>query len=151
MVDQINLNIGCVRMSERYLDSSPPRAEAVAALRTAAAEAIPRPLTDATRELIGVAGTITTLATIDLGLESELPEVIDGHVLTTATIERLLADLSALTLDELKQVRGLMPARAVTIVAGAAILAEVVDACDTGKVHVSERDILHGAALMAAE
>lgn len=112
---------------------------------------IPRSLTEATRELIGVAGTITTLATVDLGLESELPEVIDGHVLTTATIERLLADLSALTLDELKQVRGLMPARAVTIVAGAGILAEVVAACGTGELHVSERDILHGAALMAAE
>ncbi len=151
VVDQISLNIGCVRMSERYLESSPPPAEAVAALRAAAAEVIPRPLTDATRELIGVAGTITTLATIDLGLESELPEVIDGHVLSAATIERLLASLSALTLDELKQVRGLMPARAVTIVAGAAILAEVVDACGTGEVHVSERDILHGAALMAAE
>jgi exopolyphosphatase/guanosine-5'-triphosphate,3'-diphosphate pyrophosphatase len=151
VLDQISLDIGCVRMSERFLAQAPPPAEAVANLRAAVAAVIPRHLTDAAKELIGVAGTITTLATIDLGLESELPEVIDGHVLTAATVERLLSDLGALSLDELKQVRGLMPARAVTIVAGAAILAEVVAAADTDAVTVSERDILHGAALIAAE
>lgn len=151
VVDQVSLDIGCVRMSERFLTAAPPPPGDVAALRAVVVEAIPRQLTDVATELIGVAGTITTLATIDLGLESELPEAIDGHVLTAATVERLLSDLSALSLDELKQVRGLMPARAVTIVAGAAILAEIVAAAGTGEVTVSERDILHGAALIAAE
>ncbi len=151
VVDQVSLDIGCVRLSERFLSDAPPPADAVAQLRATVSDVIPRHLTDAATELIGVAGTITTLATIDLGLESELPEVIDGHVLSAGTVERLLSDLSALTLEELKQVRGLMPARAVTIVAGAAILAEIVAAAGTEAVTVSERDILHGAALLAAE
>ena len=151
VVDQVSLDIGCVRLSERFLPDAPPPADAVAQLRATVSDVIPRHLTDAATELIGVAGTITTLATIDLGLESELPEVIDGHVLSAGTVERLLSDLSALTLEELKQVRGLMPARAVTIVAGAAILAEIVAAAGTEAVTVSERDILHGAALLAAE
>ena len=59
-----------------------------------------------------MAGTITTLATIDLGLEHEEPEAIDGHVLTQQTIERLLAELAARSPAELLEVRGLMAARA---------------------------------------
>ncbi len=150
VVDQVSLDIGCVRLSERFLPSAPPPAESVAELRAAVAKVIPRDLTDAAHELIGVAGTVTTLATIDLGLTSEDPSVIDGHTLSAETVERLLAYLSGLRLEELHQVQGLMPARAPTIVAGAAILAEVIAACGTGEATVSERDILHGAVLAAA-
>ena len=148
--DQQSINMGCVRLSERYLHDTPPSAEALAALRSTARELIPHAITDHTQQLIGVAGTITTLATIDLGLEHEEPEAIDGHVLTQQTIERLLAELAARTPAELLEVRGLMPPRAPTIVAGTGILAEVVAACGTGRLTVSERDILHGIVLAAA-
>jgi exopolyphosphatase / guanosine-5'-triphosphate,3'-diphosphate pyrophosphatase len=77
VTDQISLNIGCVRMSERHLASDPPTAGEIAALRAATREALP-PLTRNARVLIGVAGTVTTLATIDRGLEREVPEEIDG-------------------------------------------------------------------------
>ena len=94
---------------------------------------------------------MTTLATIDMGLEVEIPEVIDGHRLPAAAVERLLGELSALPLERRRLVRGLMPERAPTIVAGAVILSAVVRATGADVVSVSERDILHGAALAAAE
>jgi exopolyphosphatase/guanosine-5'-triphosphate,3'-diphosphate pyrophosphatase len=149
VANQISLNIGCVRMSERHLASDPPTAEEVASLRAATREALPA-LTREARVLIGVAGTVTTLATIDRGLEQEIPDEIDGHRLTTEAVERLLGELAALPLAARRKVRGLMPERAPTIVAGAAILAEVLRATSLPHLTVSERDILHGAVLAAA-
>jgi exopolyphosphatase / guanosine-5'-triphosphate,3'-diphosphate pyrophosphatase len=147
--DQISLNIGCVRMSERHLASDPPSADEVAALRASARDGLPA-LTGDARVLIGVAGTVTTLATIDRGLKEEIPEQIDGHRLTADAVERMLGELAALPLAARREVRGLMPERAPTIVAGAAILAEVVAATSLPQLTVSERDILHGAVLTAA-
>ena len=147
----VSLELGCVRMSERFLASDPPAADELAALRKAASEALSGDLAGAAQLLIGVAGTVTTLATIDLGLPEEQPELIDGHVLTAAAVDGLLARLAAMPLAERRTVRGLMPARAPTIVAGAVILAEALRACGLDRLTVSERDILHGAALAAAE
>ena len=87
--------------------------------------------------LVGVAGTVTTLATIDLGLDREIPEQIDGHPLAAATVESLLGQLAAVPLAERRGVRGLMPERAPTIVAGAAIAAEVLKATGAGQMVVS--------------
>jgi exopolyphosphatase/guanosine-5'-triphosphate,3'-diphosphate pyrophosphatase len=144
-----SLNIGCVRMSERHLHDDPPTAEQVAELRAAAAAPIPSGLHPAA--MIGVAGTITTLATIHLGLEEEIPELVDGTVLTRDDVEQRLASLAAMPLAELRTVHGLMPARAPTIVAGTGILAELLRAAGCDRLTVSERDVLHGAALAAAE
>jgi exopolyphosphatase / guanosine-5'-triphosphate,3'-diphosphate pyrophosphatase len=147
----VSLELGCVRMSERFLRADPPTAGELAQLREAAAGILAGEPASLAHTLIGVAGTVTTLATIDLDLPDEVPELIDGHELAAETVERLLARLAALPLAERRAVRGLMPARAPTIVAGAAILAEVLRACGLGRLMVSERDVLHGALLAAAE
>jgi exopolyphosphatase/guanosine-5'-triphosphate,3'-diphosphate pyrophosphatase len=144
----VSLDMGCVRMSERHLASDPPAPAELAALRAEVAAMLPDGVPP--DELVGVAGTVTTLATIDLGLEHEQPELIDGHVLSAATVEAQLARLAALSLTERREVRGLMPERAPTIVAGTAILAELLARLGHDRLTVSERDILHGAALEAA-
>ena len=151
VLDATSLDVGCVRMSERCLRSDPPTAAELAELREAVAALLPREITSRTSTLVGVAGTVTTLATIDLGLDREIPEEIDGHALEAATVEALLGQLAAVPLAERREVRGLMPERAPTIVAGAAIAAEVLRATGAGRMLVSERDILHGAALAAAD
>jgi exopolyphosphatase / guanosine-5'-triphosphate,3'-diphosphate pyrophosphatase len=151
VTDRASLDIGCVRMSERHLHDDPPSPAQLAALRSEADAALPLRLTGAARGLVGVAGTVTTLATIDMGLEVELPEVIDGHRLPAEAVERLLAKLAALSIEQRRVVRGLMPQRAPTIVAGAVILSAILRATGAGAVAVSERDILHGAALAAAD
>ena len=144
-----SLNMGCVRLSERHLHDDPPTAAQVAELRAAAAAQIPDDLHPSV--MIGVAGTITTLATIHLGLAEEIPELVDGSELTNDDVEQRLASLAAMPLAELRTVRGLMPARAPTIVAGTAILAELLRATGCDRLTVSERDVLHGATLAAAE
>jgi exopolyphosphatase / guanosine-5'-triphosphate,3'-diphosphate pyrophosphatase len=145
----VSLNIGCVRMSERHLHSDPPTAEEVAALRHEAAGTLPKDVPAGS--LIGVAGTITTLATIDLGLNEEIPERVDRHELSADAVAAQLERLAALPLKERRKVRGLMPERASTIVAGTAILAELMRHLGAERLTVSERDILHGAALEAAD
>jgi len=146
---EISLDMGCVRMSERHLVSDPPRPQEIDALRSQVRSMLPAGIPRGTP--IGVAGTITTLATIDLGLDEEVPELVDGHGLTAETVERELARLAGMPLAERRTVRGLMPERAPTIVAGAAILAEALLHLGAETIVVSERDILHGAALTAAE
>jgi exopolyphosphatase/guanosine-5'-triphosphate,3'-diphosphate pyrophosphatase len=102
------------------------------------------------REVIAVAGTATSCASIDLGLDPYDPAKTEGHVLTTGTLAALLDQLAALPLAERKQVTGLHPDRAPTIVAGVAILLEVLDAFAAQEATVSDRDILWGVALSTA-
>jgi exopolyphosphatase/guanosine-5'-triphosphate,3'-diphosphate pyrophosphatase len=90
------------------------------------------------------------VAAIDLELEPYDPERVEGHPLSRATTERILAELVGLTVEERKRVKGLHPGRAPTIVAGVAILVEAMDAFGLGRFRASESDILAGAALTAA-
>ena len=103
------------------------------------------------REAVGVAGTITTLAALDLGLERYDRERVHGHFLTRDGAERQLERLAAIPLAERRLVPALDPERAPVIVAGAAILVAILDAYDLDGIRASERDILDGAALAAAE
>lgn len=143
-----SLALGCVRMTERFLGSDPPSTEELGACAAATRAVLP-PLE--ARHAIGVAGTVTTLAALDLGLSEYDPERIHGHFLGAAAVGEQLARLASLPLAERRQVPGLEPERAPVIVAGAVILREVLAAYGLDGLEVSERDILHGAALLAAE
>ena len=72
-------------------------------------------------------------------------------MLERSTVEAELERLAGLPLDRRREVRGLMPERAPTIVAGAAILAQLMQELGAERLSVSERDILHGAALLAGD
>ena len=87
---------------------------------------------------------------IDLGLEPYDPARVHGHRLTLGACDRMLGTLAALPLDERRQVPGLHPDRAPTIVAGAVILAQSMRAFGLESVEASEADILHGVALESA-
>ena len=99
---------------------------------------------------IGVAGTITSVAALDLGLEEYDRERVDGHVLPRDGARRQLERLAALPLAERRRLPALDPERAPVIVGGALILVEVLERYGLDAVDVSERDILDGAALEAA-
>jgi exopolyphosphatase/guanosine-5'-triphosphate,3'-diphosphate pyrophosphatase len=103
------------------------------------------------RRAIGVAGTVTSLAALDLGLVEYDPERVHGHVLTPEDVEDQLYRLAALPLEERRRVPGLEPERAPVIVAGAVIVREVLARYGLAELEASEHDILHGAALTAAE
>jgi exopolyphosphatase / guanosine-5'-triphosphate,3'-diphosphate pyrophosphatase len=136
---RVSLEIGCVRLTERY-------GEDVAAIRDHVRALLP----DARPErAVGVAGTVTTIAALDLGLAEYDPERIHGHRISRDAVAEQTARLARLTLEERAKI--VEPGRAAVIVAGAAILAEVLDFYGLDAIEASERDILHGAALAAAE
>ena len=135
-----SLQIGCVRLTERF-------GEDVAAIRAHVREVLPE-LEAA--QAVGVAGTVTTIAALDLGLAEYDPERIHGHAISRAATASQLERLAALSLAE-REAIGVEPGRAAVIVAGAAILAEILDRYGLDAIEASERDILHGAALAAAE
>ncbi|HXG76042.1 MAG TPA: Ppx/GppA phosphatase family protein [Gaiellaceae bacterium] len=143
-----SLDVGCVRLTERFLRSDPPARPELAAASAYVRSLLPQ-LEPAAA--IGVAGTVTTLATLDLGLAEYDPERTHGHRIARTSVERELERLAALTNEERERVPGIEPGRAPVIVAGLVVLREVLAAYGLEEVEVSERDILHGAALAAAE
>ena len=142
-----SLQIGCVRVTERFLASDPPTA---AELETAGAHVRDLLPALAVESAIGVAGTITTVAAIDLGLIRYEPTRIHGHRISRGASERALVRLAELPLHERERVSGLEPARAPVIVGGLVVLREIMERYDLAWIEASERDILHGAALAAA-
>ena len=138
--ERTSLQIGCVRLTERL-------GEDIGAIRAQVRELLPEL---APERAVGVAGTVTTLAALDLELAEYDPERIHGHSISREATEAQLERLAALSPDE-RVALGVEPGRASVIVAGAAILVEILDRYGLDAIEASERDILHGAALTAAE
>ena len=134
-----SVDVGCVRLTERF-------GEDVAAIRAHVRELLPEAEADTA---VGVAGTVTTIAALDLGLEEYDPDRIHGHAISRGAVGEQTARLAAMTVAERAEI--VEPGRAPVIVAGAAILSEVLDFYGLDAIEASERDILHGAALAAAE
>jgi exopolyphosphatase / guanosine-5'-triphosphate,3'-diphosphate pyrophosphatase len=143
-----SLQLGSVRMTERFLATDPPSADELAALTAHVRDALPPLVATAA---IGVAGTVTTLAALDLGLPEFDAERVHGHRLSREAVERPLARLAALPLAERRLVPALEPERAPVIVAGAVIVREVMRAYELDVLETSVRDLLDGTALAAAE
>ena len=130
----VSLPIGSVRFTERY-------GEDAAWIEEEVHRALPMLSPSAA---IGVAGTVTQLAAFDT-------EHVHGHRLTRARAREQLQRLAGMTVDERRRLPRMEPKRAPVIVAGAAILVAVLDAYGLDEIEVSERDILDGIALAAAE
>jgi exopolyphosphatase/guanosine-5'-triphosphate,3'-diphosphate pyrophosphatase len=150
----VSTRMGSVRHSERYLQDDPPSEAEVAELRGGAREIVedevPAELRERVVHGIAVAGTATSLAAIDQELDPYDPDRVHGYELSLEACERMLKMLAALPLAQRREVAGLNPDRAPTIVAGAAILLESMKAFGLERMEISEADILHGAALDAS-
>ncbi len=147
-----SLQAGVVRHSERHIASDPPTAAELEALAADVRGLIEEAAAEATdpEEGIAVAGTPTSLAAIDLQLEPYDPDRVHGHELGLRAIQRMLSRLASVPLAERREIAGLHPDRAPTIVAGVVILVEAMRAFGLDRITVSEHDILYGAAIEAA-
>ena len=143
-----SLDVGCVRITERFLGSNPPTRPELAATRAYVRSLLPDL---EVRAAIGVAGTVTTLATLDLGDSEYDPARTDGHRISSESVAAQLDRLAGMTVEERIGVPGIEPGRAPVIVAGVVVLREIMTAYGLAEIEVSERDILHGAAFAAAE
>jgi exopolyphosphatase / guanosine-5'-triphosphate,3'-diphosphate pyrophosphatase len=145
---QTSLDVGSVRLTERFMQEDPPTLHELEEAAVAVRKVLPALRV---RRAIGVAGTITTVAALDLGLFEYEPSRTHGHRLPLASVERQLQRLAALPLAERREVPGLEPERAPVILGGIVALREVMRAYDLPELEVSEHDVLDGAALAAAE
>jgi exopolyphosphatase / guanosine-5'-triphosphate,3'-diphosphate pyrophosphatase len=143
---RVSIDVGSVRLTERYLHSDPPTAAELDAAAGAVRELLP-PI-DPSRA-IGVAGTVTSLAALELGAYD--PERVHGYVISSEAVDRQLERLASLPLAQRRELPGLDPERAPVIVGGAVIVREVLERYGLDGLEASERDLLHGAALEAAE
>jgi exopolyphosphatase / guanosine-5'-triphosphate,3'-diphosphate pyrophosphatase len=146
---RVSVDIGSVRLTERFLRSDPPSlAEQQACAEFVRSSLPPAPEVE---HALGVAGTITTLAALDLGSADPEGFGTHGHRLTLEAVRAQRERLAAMPLKERRRLPGLHPERAPVIVAGAILVEEVIDHFGLTSLEVSERDILHGAALEAAQ
>ena len=150
----VSTQAGVVRQTERHVGHDPPRREEIDELRREVAQIIADNVPAERRRrvvhAIAVAGTATSCAAIELKLDPYDRALVHGHVLRRAIITGILGRLSRLTDADRRAVIGLQPDRAPTIVAGVAMLLDVLDAFGLDEIEVSEHDILRGAALRLA-
>lgn len=148
-----SLDLGCVRLTERFLHGDPPTKSELGACASHVRGVLAAELPDDVRprSAIGVAGTVTTLATVALGLDEEDPELVHGHRLAAGWVGTTLDALAERPIDELRRVDGIHPDRAPVIVTGVLVVHETLRHLGLEELGVSERDIMHGAALAAAE
>lgn len=147
----VSMDIGSVRGTDAYLHGDPPTRGERAALEAMAAETA-APVIDAIggpAPMIGVAGTVTTLAAIHHGRYDR--DLVHGSRLTLDDVESMVGRLGDMTLDERRSVPGLHPDRAPAIVAGACIAAAVLRTAGLAELRVSERDLLDGVALRLSD
>ena len=133
-----SINLGAVRLKESWGDD-------LEAMRSEAQSQVQEVLIDYKAEmLIGVGGTITTLASIDQNLEGYQPHKIQNYRLSFAEIENNLEDLTGLSLSARKEIAGLSKDRADIIIPGIIILLEIMKASDIKRLQVSDFGILEG-------
>jgi exopolyphosphatase/guanosine-5'-triphosphate,3'-diphosphate pyrophosphatase len=151
----VSLDIGAVRLTERYLHSDPPTPaeldHCAMAVRELLVDRIPTGVLNAPTAAIGNAGTITTIAALDQSLPAYDRDRVHGYSVTRRAVHEQLTRLAALPLSERRQVPALEPERAPVIVAGAIVCSELLDAFALDAIEASELDILDGAALLAAD
>jgi exopolyphosphatase / guanosine-5'-triphosphate,3'-diphosphate pyrophosphatase len=147
----VSLDIGCVRMLEKHHFSDPPAPHELDALRaevaTELAGAAIRLNVPTGARLIGVAGTVTQLATLQAGAAVYDPDITHHAVLSHGDVRMLARRLASLPYEKRARIKGLDPGRVDVIVAGAAILQQVMETFDAAEVLVSEKDILDGLVL----
>ena len=145
-----SVDIGCVRMTERHLRSDPPTAEQVAAAVADIDAALARaagtvPFDDAPT-LIGLAGSVTTVAGIALDLPAYDPVVIHRSRIPAEAVQAVSDRLLTMSREQRAALAVMHPGRVDVIAAGALILARIVERTGLPEVVVSEHDILDGIA-----
>jgi exopolyphosphatase / guanosine-5'-triphosphate,3'-diphosphate pyrophosphatase len=150
----VSVQAGVLRMSERHIHSDPPSPselqDLAADTRAIFLAGLPAEQRSAVTRAIAVAGTATSAAAIDQELDPYDPERVHGYPLLLATVELLIARLADLSEARRREVVGLHPDRAPTIVAGMILLEEAMKAFGLDQVEVSEHDILRGGTLRIA-
>jgi exopolyphosphatase/guanosine-5'-triphosphate,3'-diphosphate pyrophosphatase len=143
--DVVSLQIGSVRLTERFVHSDPPHVREAAELRVAIDEALAGLRWNFQPDLmVGIAGTVTTVCAVVLGLERYDPDRVHGCRLAHGDVLRVIGQLGCVPLEQRKQIPGVEEGRADVIFAGAAILERVMAHFKLDQVIVSDQGVRWG-------
>lgn len=145
-----SMNVGCVRMTERHAPGGNPTDSQEQAIRAdvRAALAAAREKVDFSnaKTVIGVAGTVTTVAAHALKIDKYDPNVLHGAAISSQQVSQTAADFIKLSFEERAALPYMHPGRVEVITAGAIVLDEIIKEIKANKLIASERDILDGVA-----
>ncbi len=141
-----SFDLGSVRLTERFLASDPPTAAELDAVARYVSETLAAISLKPSRQTIGIAGTMTTLAAIALEMEPYESSKIHGCRMSTDMLRHVTRSLALMTLDQRRNVTGLDPKRADVIVSGGMIAVGVVEQLGSASVMVSDRGVRWGLA-----
>jgi exopolyphosphatase/guanosine-5'-triphosphate,3'-diphosphate pyrophosphatase len=146
-----SMDVGSVRLTERHLRNDPPTADEIRAaitdVNTALDEAGSEISLDTGAPLVGVAGTVTTLAGLALGLQEYDSSRIHGSRMTSEQVDEVTERLLSMNSEQRSRLPVIHPGRVDVIGAGALVLRTIVQRVGANEVIVSEHDILDGIAL----
>jgi exopolyphosphatase/guanosine-5'-triphosphate,3'-diphosphate pyrophosphatase len=149
-VAALSVDIGCVRMTERHLHTNPPRPSEVAAatadIDAALDEVAAKVPVSSAHSLIGLAGSVTTVAGIALGLPGYDPARIHLARVPAARVHAIACDLLGQAYQQRAAIPVMHPGRVDVIAAGALVLDRVLARFRFAEVVASEHDILDGMA-----
>lgn len=149
----VSTGLGVVKLTERCLHADPPVPDDLETVRRTAAERLDRARTMELRSVlpvstfVGTAGTVTSLAAVDLALVPYDPVRVTGHRMTRVRVAQLLHRLASLPLADRRRVPGLEPARADVIVAGGVICLAAMDVLGFPELTVSDGGLREGILL----
>jgi exopolyphosphatase / guanosine-5'-triphosphate,3'-diphosphate pyrophosphatase len=144
-LDPVSLQIGSVRLTERLVRHDPPNAREATELRIAIDDALQTIGWDFTPDvMVGIAGTVTTVCAVALGMANYDSATVHGHHLSHSEVLRVIGLFGAVPLEERKKLPGLQEGRADVIFAGAAILERVMGHFHLGEVIVSDQGVRWG-------
>ncbi len=149
IVGRKSVDIGCVRLTEKFLHHAPPREDEIAAMLKHIDGAIGQyPVFDpAATHFVGVAGTVTTLAAVELGLAAYDGEKISGFRLTGEMIQQRFEEFRGMTREALQDAMHIDPGRADIILVGIGILKRLTEKRNIPAITVSERGLRYGLAI----
>lgn len=141
----VSLQLGSVRLTERIIQHDPPSKEEIEKLTATIDEELEKPGWSFRPDvLVGIAGTVTTIAAVALGMRDYDASRVQGHVLRRDEVSAIVKRFGEATLAERKKIPGLLEARADVIFAGSLILERVMKHFDVGHVIVSDQGVRWG-------
>lgn len=144
-----SMDIGCRRVTERFLSCQPARADELEAARRFARDQFSSYWSDMAglpERLVAVGGTVTTLLAMDLGMQTYDSSLVHLHDLGLDRVEEAQRRLSALSVDQIALLPGIQPKRAPVILAGSLVVGELMRAGGYDALTVSENSLMAGMA-----
>ncbi len=146
LIDRKSLDIGCRRMTRKFLHSDLIQASEISLMKNFIMETLEKELHNSppVSACIGVGGTVTTLAMMEKSIAISEPEKAHRIDLSYPHLLQIIDKLAAKTIRERQQIIGLHPERADVILAGALIVESIMNFYDLSKIATSLRDLLYG-------